>query len=360
VSIDHRGDNAGYAFGEIFLFIMEPIAKPDKDPILNLSSPNMQYLNKSYFIKYLCFASFLCSALAMFPSRGYSAGSDPLEKYLPDSVSTGSWKADGKPKIFKGKQLYDYIDGGAEIFYEYGFTQAIAQRYILGDKSITVDIYEMTHPKAAFGIFSVQRDSEMPPLEAGDDGTASDAMVAFCQERFYVVITANKPAPGTKQASIQIARAVSQKIRISSPLPDLTKMLPASHLVPRSTGYVSGLLGLNTQFYLGDSNILGINGHTVECVFARYKIQENQANLLVVRYPDPAAANAALNAAKEAFTKKYKAVTIKDISAFSDKRNLFYHLTANNKFLYLISRSSSVDLIKEIESSINLPKSKLK
>jgi hypothetical protein len=296
----------------------------------------------------------------MSASTGNSKGPDPLEKYLPESASISLWKADGKPKIFKGKELYDYIDGGAEIFYEYGFAQAIGQRYASGDKSITVDIYEMDNPKAAFGIFSVQRDSEMPALGVGDDGTASDTMVGFYQERFYVVITANKSAPDVKQASVQFARAVSQKIHKSSQLPDLAKMLPTSNLIPRSKGYVSGLLGLNTQFYLGDSNILGINGRTVECVFARYKIKENQAHLLVIRYPDSAAANAALRTTNDAFTKKYKAVTLKDISAFSDKRNLFYHLTADNNFLYIISKSNSVDLIKEIESSINHSTNKLK
>jgi hypothetical protein len=319
----------------------------------------MKY-SKPYFIKYFCFASFLCSALAMFPSQGYSKGPDPLGKYLPESASISPWKVDGQPKNFKGKELYDYIDGGAEIFYEYGFAQVIAQRYVLGDKSITVDIYEMDHPKAAFGIFSVQRDSEMPALAVGDEGTASDTLARFYQEHFYVVITANKSAPDMKQALVKIARTVSQKIQKTSQLPDLIKALPTANLIPRSKGYVSGLLGLNNQFYLGDSNILGINGRTVECVFARYKIKEDQANLLVIRYPDSAASNAALHAASEVFAKKYKAVTMKDISAFSDKKNLFYHLAADNNFLYIISRSNSVDLIKEIESSLNHSTNKLK
>jgi hypothetical protein len=301
----------------------------------------------------------------MSASPGNSKGPEPLEKYLPESASISPLKVDGQPKIFKGKELYDYIDGGAEIFYEYGFAQAIGQRYAGGDRSITIDIYEMDNPKAAFGIFSVQRDSEMPALEIGDDGTAADTLASFYQERFYVVITANKPAPGTKQALVQIARAVSKKINKSSQLPELTKMLPTSNLVPRSKGYVSGLLGLNTQFYLGDSNILGINGRTVECVFARYKMKEDQAHLLIVRYPDSAAANTALGKIKEAFTKKYKAVTIKEVSAFSDKKNLlyyfaFHHLAADKNFLYIISRTNSADLIKEIESSINHSTTKLK
>jgi hypothetical protein len=210
----------------------------------------------------------------------------------------------------------------------------------------------MNHPKAAFGIYSVSRNFEMPALDVGDAGTDSDTMISFCQDRFYVAVTSNIPAMEVKQASVRFARAVSQKINKSSRLPDLLKMLPAAHLIPGSRGYVSGILGLNTQFYLGDSNILGINGQTVECVFGLYKNNQDQANLLVIRYPDSAGAENALNAAREAFTKKYTAADEDDISAFSDRRDRFYHISADNNFLYVISRADSIDLIKEMVSSI--------
>jgi hypothetical protein len=300
-----------------------------------------------------CLASLLCSASVIITSTGCSKSPESFDRYLPESASMSPWKADGPPKIFKEKELYNYIDGGAEIFFEYGFAQTIAQRYTLGDASITVDIYEMNHPKAAFGIYSVQRDSKMPALDVGDDGTASDVMVSFCQDRFYVVIAADKSDKDTKQALIQTARAVSKQINSSSQLPDLLGMLPPAHLIPRSEGYVSGLLGLNTQIYLGDSNILGINGRTVECVFARYEDKENQAQLLVIRYPDSAAADAALQTARNAFAKKYTTASNQEVSVFSDRRDRFYHAVANQNFLYIISRSDSIDLIQEIESSIN-------
>ncbi len=321
--------------------------------ILIPSPSPMKFSDNTSFKIYFCLALFLCISLAIVASQAYAQGPDSLRKYLPENASITPWKADGQPKVFKGKELYNYIDGGAEIFFEYGFTQAIAQRHTSGDTSITVDIYEMNHPKAAFGIYSVQRDSDMPALEVGDDGTTADTVVSFIQERFYVVVTANRSAKDTKKASVRIARAVSQKINKSSQLPDLIGMLPPSNLVPRSQGYVSGLLGLNTQLYLGDSNILGINGRTVECAFARYKVKENQAHLLIVRYPDSAAANAALHAVREAFTKKFKTVTVNNSSAFSDRRNRFYRLAADNNFIYIISRADSADLIKEIGSSIN-------
>jgi hypothetical protein len=315
----------------------------------------MKYSNKSYSY----FALFICSALALFTSLGFSKEPDPLEKYFPEDAgllmtTIRPWKADGPAKIFRGKELFDYIDGGAEIFFEYGFSRAIARRYASGDKSITVDIYEMNNPKAAFGIYSVQRDSKTPALAVGDDGSSSETMVSFCQERFYVIIAANLSDDSIKKISVQIALAVSQKINKSSPLPDLLGKLPKSNLVPRSEGYVSGLLGLNTQLYLGDSNILGINGRTVECVFAHYQNKENEAHLLAIRYPGSAAATAAFNSAREAFNsnKKFKSVTMKDLSVFSDKRNLFCHLVADNNFLYIISKAGSIDLIQEIESSI--------
>jgi hypothetical protein len=320
--------------------------------VLNEPLPIMKNANKPHFTTCFSIAAFLFGALALFTSQGCSNNPDSLAGYLPESASISPWKADGPPKLFKGNELYNYIDGGAGIFFEYGFIQMIAHRYTLGDNSITVDIYEMNHPKAAFGIYSVSRNFETPALEVGDAGTESDTMISFCQGRFYVAVTSNTPAIDVKQASVRFARAVSQKINTSSQLPDLLKMLPTEHLIPGSRGYVSGILGLNTQFYLGDNNILGINGQTVECVFGQYKIKQDQANLLVIRYPDSSRAESALSSAREAFTKKYTAADEKDITAFRDRRNRFYHISAEKNFLYVISRADSIDLIREMVSSI--------
>ncbi|MCK5095106.1 MAG: hypothetical protein KAR18_10290, partial [Spirochaetes bacterium] len=64
-----------------------------------------------------------------------------LNKYLPGTNEIREWKEDGSPCKYKGEDLYSYINGGAEIYHEYGFKQVIVQDYTRKNgKSIALEI----------------------------------------------------------------------------------------------------------------------------------------------------------------------------------------------------------------------------
>jgi hypothetical protein len=73
-----------------------------------------------------------------------------FEELLPINLEVLPWQKSESAMIYKGKKLYEYINGGAEIYYEYGFIQVITQSYKYEDESLIVDIYEMKNPKAVF------------------------------------------------------------------------------------------------------------------------------------------------------------------------------------------------------------------
>jgi hypothetical protein len=56
---------------------------------------------------------------------------------------------------YNGKALYGYIDGGAELYYEYGFRRATVQEVVQDSLRIHLEIFEMDSPEGAAGIFSV-------------------------------------------------------------------------------------------------------------------------------------------------------------------------------------------------------------
>lgn len=59
---------------------------------------------------------------------------------------------------YEGVSLTGYIDGGAELYREYGFrTLTVQEVSIAGNEELTIECYRMTCPAAAFGIFSVSR-----------------------------------------------------------------------------------------------------------------------------------------------------------------------------------------------------------
>lgn len=87
-------------------------------------------------------------------SSAYSQ--DDIVDLLPDPFALPGIQLAGEPEIYQGEDLFDLINGGAEIYLEYGFVKVASQNYseMKGNSSLRVEIYEMTDPEAAFGIFS--------------------------------------------------------------------------------------------------------------------------------------------------------------------------------------------------------------
>jgi hypothetical protein len=61
------------------------------------------------------------------------------------------------PKTFTGASLYGYMDGGADLYLEYGFSGAWVDEVTLQGVKYTIELYKMNSPEEAFGIYSVSR-----------------------------------------------------------------------------------------------------------------------------------------------------------------------------------------------------------
>ena len=87
---------------------------------------------------------------ALFPllcliliSLNISADKNPKQKFelnLPEVIN--SWSLSEKPDIYAGDDLFQHINGGAEIYHEYGFIRVISGVYKNRElKSINAEIY---------------------------------------------------------------------------------------------------------------------------------------------------------------------------------------------------------------------------
>ncbi len=63
-----------------------------------------------------------------------------------------------RTESYQGRSLSGYMNGGAELFHEYGFVALSMQEVsVAGAGEITVEIFRMSSPRAAYGIYSVSR-----------------------------------------------------------------------------------------------------------------------------------------------------------------------------------------------------------
>ena len=278
-----------------------------------------------------------------------------LELLLPSNFEISPWEKKGPARIYEKEQLYEYIDGGAVLFFEYGFKRIITQEYSDGEELLTVDIYEMNDPEAAFGIYSLQRDYKMPALNVGNEGTQYDYHVTFWQSCYYIVTIGRKAGKRTKMVLSQLAENISKRIGNTSEGPKMLTHLPVNGLVPRSKVYVKGPLGLNSHFYLTHENVLEIDGIRTEGVLGAYQSNGEEARLLIIRYANSQKAEEKKQLLLNIFSSKHKRQIFDGIPIFKSNKGRYYSVKATNHFLYVIFEASSLKITDEILKQTSRP-----
>jgi len=172
-----------------------------------------------------------------------------LAKLLPGRADLQDWAPKDKPQIYKGDDLFLYIDGGAEIFHEYGFRQVITQDYANpAGKTITLDIFEMATSECAYGMYSFKIGAKGKSLPIGQDASLEDYYLNFWKGRCLITITGPDGGPDSLSGIERIGRSVDAKINFEGPRPALPGVLPKTWAGTGRTVYVRGILGLQNIF----------------------------------------------------------------------------------------------------------------
>ncbi len=178
-----------------------------------------------------------------------------LEVFLPDKGKLQNWKAENAPQLYKGEDLYLYIDGGAEIYHEYGFKQVLVQDYkSAAGKSLTLEIFEMANSECAFGMYTFKSSAKGKTIAVGQDGQLEQYYLNFWKGNFLVTLTGFDGSPEVIQGLMLIARSVDAKIRTQGRRPSLVEIFPKEWLPISGLKYIKGVLGLynNYSFFARD------------------------------------------------------------------------------------------------------------
>jgi hypothetical protein len=252
---------------------------------------------------------------------------------LPADGFSAAWKTAGPLKVFTSADLYGYIDGGAEAFLEIGFDQLTVQKYRDGANELTVELYRMTDPTAARGIYVARCGKETPDPALKERHTAGRHQLLLQRHRYYLVL--NNTAGGAANAPIlaKAARAMVAKMPADAPIPALA-LLPQAGLVPGSARLFRGPVGLQAVFTLGEGDILRLAGK-LTAVSGDYKDAVDGASTLVVaEYPDPASAAGAFKHLKANLDRYLKATSAGDVRlVFQDYEKKFGVITVSGRRL---------------------------
>ena len=231
-----------------------------------------------FFMKIIVTAMLLfCSVL---PALALEPGE--LSSLLPVDNAVSGWVRRGEADSFAGENLFMMIDGGADIYHEYGFKEVVRADYTNGsDQTMTVEIYQMTSPAAAYGIYSFKIGSDGHSVAIGNAAFLEDYYVNFWKGDLLVTIIGSTAEPEIVTAIQQLGRVIAEGYPHVGYEPDLAGLLTREPFALTSPIYVRGDLAVMNSYVFDAENIFhvreGIIGWIEGC------------RVFVLKYPDSTA-----------------------------------------------------------------------
>lgn len=274
-------------------------------------------------------------------------GSEQLQELVPTFES--EWKTKDS-RFFTREDLFDYVDGGAEIYLSYDFRKLLVQEYLSGDKSILVEIYKMNSSEDAFGLFSLNQEGES--LTIGQGASYGFGILCFWKYHYFVRIIDMEGKDTRKDLILNLGKSISDKIKNQGESPKLLDRISQDGLQKKSIYFFHKNIVLNNLYFLSKENILNLSEKT-DALLTSYKFNSEVLKLLLIEYPDTLGSRIAF----ESFNQKHLKVTISSLRNLQKVgENLFTGVELKDNFLIVVlegKTKSSVDkLIKTTKKSL--------
>jgi len=191
--------------------------------------------------------------ISVFASIQLIAQNEILSELLPSINELKGFELKTEPEYYQGDDLFYLINGGADIYLEYGFKDVISASYENETGlSFKAEIYQMLNDSAAYGIFSFNRNDKMIYHDIGDESIRQDDFLIFIKGHYYVVLTTQSNQKEQKVNLQAKARFIEAKIKGSGNVPLLVAEYDS--LAPNAI-YLRGSLALNNTYLFDYTDI---------------------------------------------------------------------------------------------------------
>lgn len=223
--------------------------------------------------------NYIFALMALLPLANYSQDKSFIESLLPAGGAEG-FSISGSPEFFFGDELYSYINGGADIYLEYGIEAAASAYYQdTENNKIHIEIYQMQDKDAAFGIYSINSGKPVSPVLKGCESSDHGSYVDLWKNKAFVRISEvsgeNESHPDVIR---KMAEIVCSKKSAKNDFPELLRTAESSGIDLGSPKYFKGLVALNNIYSFGAGTIFGFD----EGIAGEY----NGKRLMLFRYKD--------------------------------------------------------------------------
>lgn len=167
------------------------------------------------------------------------------------------WKKLSDVNYYTPDNLWEYINGAADQFIDYGLLSTGAGEFETDGIQFTLDIYDMAAPLNAFGVYATESRGIKDRFPIGSEAAISfPSQALMFKGQFYIKIYAFKGALGLESGK-EILEKISDKLPGATTKPAELERLPGIDRIPGSEGFIR--IG-----FLGQSDL-------TNCLYAEYK-----------------------------------------------------------------------------------------
>ena len=189
-----------------------------------------------------------CVFVVAILAIGCGAGEEPsvdgtgLVDLLPTASSMDGWQIADGPTEYDSEGLFEYLNGGAPLYLDFGFQGMVHVRYQLGDDplaSVTLDVFDMGSELGAFGLYRSGRPPEAEVRPWGAEGYRSGTVAATWKGSVSIQAQADDEQSELIEAMEALVARVADSVDGGTSLPQIIDVLPSEGLAPTSERLVA-------------------------------------------------------------------------------------------------------------------------
>ncbi|MCX6256684.1 MAG: hypothetical protein NTW49_02090 [Bacteroidia bacterium] len=113
---------------------------------------------------------------------------------------------------FSDSSLWGWMDGGADLYYEYGFTALQVTKFEVGEENFILECFKMKDAEAAFGIYSVNHNVCLMSGSGLKFNCQNRYQLQFAKAEYYVSLINERNTTKAKVEAALISRIIANKI----------------------------------------------------------------------------------------------------------------------------------------------------
>jgi len=253
--------------------------------------------------------------------------------------------------IYKGMELYDYINGGADIYFEYGFKHAKEIHAKYKESEFEISIYDMGDNAGAFGILTYSQYDGMKALRGVINGRMSSSKAIFCVSRYFVMIQSQSFENEVSDEIIYITGILNKLKEKEDFKVNLSKHLPEKDRINYSEKIIVGEIGLSSLvYYISDLVKLS---KKAPGYYGRYSFQGNEAKLLVIQMSKNDSKSAVKKISEKLIGKYNKIEDVGSRTCYISSKGLYNLVYYENGKLILIFDGKEKNSVKSLIKSLS-------